>query len=365
MLLTENLYLFSFNLLLGVILGHVLYRSDFCMAGMFRDIFLIRKSPLLLSLALSIVIAMFLFALAKTAGLLLFSPPPTYRNPSFATAIGGLIFGIGMVLAGGCVVSTLYRMAGGNLAALLAVSGIIAGSLLYAESHPFWDVFKRETEILNSTGRPYEGSFIPTAVSLVLLMPLLNSALRKRLSTTAYASAYLQPWKAAVVIAVLNSASYVFSGWPMGITTAYAKIGAYIEDAIAPRHVESLSYFSEDTISIVVADTWISGGPAPKIDVITFTELALAAGIFIGAMATAVKLKEFRISGLPPLRQAVSAFVGGAFVGYGARIAGGCNLKFISGGLPLLAYEGAFFAAGLLGGAYLGTLLLKRFVIRV
>lgn len=366
MLLTEPLYLFSLNLLFGAVLGHVLYRSDFCMAGMFRDIFLFRRGRLLPSLALLIACAMALFALAKTAGLITFSPPPTYRHPSLSTAIGGTIFGMGMVLAGGCVVSTLYRMAAGSLAALLAFSGIIVGSLLYAEFHPFWTAIKDATSILNySTLQPYQGPFIPFAISLALAALVLGSALRGKLTTTAYASAYLQPWKAAIAIAVLNFVFYVFSGWPMGITTAYAKIGAYIERMIAPDHVEKLPYFSEDSVSVVVAGRRISGGPGPRIDIITFTELTLAAGVFIGAMATSVRLREFRISGLPPLRQVVSAFVGGAFVGYGARVAGGCNLKFIAGGLPLLALEGVIFTAGLLGGAYLGTLILKRLVIRM
>ena len=52
-----------------------------------------------------------------------------------------------MVLAGGCVVSTLYKMAGGNLAHGLAFVGIIVGSLLYAEVHPFFKVAESLTSL--------------------------------------------------------------------------------------------------------------------------------------------------------------------------------------------------------------------------
>lgn len=367
-LLTDPSYLFGFNLLLGAALGHVLYRSDFCMAGMVRDIFLFRRSALLPSLALLIAAAMALFALAQLGGLILFSPPPTYRHPSVATALGGILFGAGMTLAGGCVVSTLYRMAGGNIASLLAFCGMIAGSLLYAEAHSFWTPVRKAFVTDGVRGlfasTPDKGAFILLALSLVALAVLLGRARRGKLTVTAYASGYLQPWKAALAVAALNAGSYVFSGWPMGITTAYAKIGAYLESLVAPHHVEKLLYFSENSLSVAVSGTVMAGGPAPRSDIITFTELALALGILAGAFATAAALREFRVSRFPPPRQALSAFAGGALVAYGARIAGGCNLKFIAGGLPLFAMEALLFAAGMLGGAYLGTWILKRLVLR-
>jgi hypothetical protein len=369
MFLTDPFLLFVFNLLLGAALGHVLYRSDFCMAGMFRDVFLFRGSALLPSLALLIAAAMALFALAQLAGLILISPPPTYRPPSLATALGGVLFGAGMVLAGGCVVSTLYRMAGGNLAAALAFCGMLAGSLLYAESHPFLSAFRRSSVILDRielfAATRDKQAFVQLALSLLALSALLVLGRRGKLTVTAYASAYLQPWKAALAVAALNAGAYVFSGWPMGITTAYAKTGAYLEALVAPRHVETLPYFSENTLSAVVSGAVVAGGAAPRMDVITFTEMALALGILAGAFATAAALREFRVSRFPPLRQALSAFGGGALVAYGARIAGGCNLKFIAGSVPLLAMEGLLFAAGMLGGAYAGTVLLKRLVMRI
>lgn len=48
MLLTDAYFLVVFNLLTGALLGNILYRSDFCMAGIFRDLFLFRNYSLLL-----------------------------------------------------------------------------------------------------------------------------------------------------------------------------------------------------------------------------------------------------------------------------------------------------------------------------
>ncbi|MFN3740832.1 MAG: YeeE/YedE family protein, partial [Thermodesulfovibrionales bacterium] len=64
MLLHEPFYLFSFNLIMGIILGSIFYRADYCMAGIFRDVFLFRDYSLLRSLLLLVVTAMFLFYLA-------------------------------------------------------------------------------------------------------------------------------------------------------------------------------------------------------------------------------------------------------------------------------------------------------------
>lgn len=139
MFLNEPYYLFFFNLSVGIILGSVFYRADYCMAGMFRDMFLFRDYSLFRSLLLLVVTAMFLLYIARLSGLIQLYPPPTYGYASLATIIGGIVFGTGMVMASGCVVGTLYKMAKGNLTNLIAFIGIIAGSLVYAESHPFWE----------------------------------------------------------------------------------------------------------------------------------------------------------------------------------------------------------------------------------
>lgn len=80
MLLTEPYCLFVFNLVAGLIFGHVFFRADFCMGGMFRDLFLLRKSDMMRSLFLLLVLSMVLFYLAKLSGLLRLFPPPSFLS---------------------------------------------------------------------------------------------------------------------------------------------------------------------------------------------------------------------------------------------------------------------------------------------
>lgn len=369
MLLTETYFLFFFNLFLGFILGNVFYRADFCMAGMFRDVFLFRNWSMLRSLAVALVAAMVLFSILRWSGLVAFPRPPTYNSASIATLVGGLVFGIGMVLAGGCVAGTLYKMASGNLASVIAFCGIIGGSLIYAEFHPLADAFRKKTVVTKHLLLSDLSSAAEFAIILVLavfsIVVFTRWARQGKFRYDAFAQGYLKPWKAALIIAVLNAVAYIFSGWPMGITTAYAKIGAFIESFLAPSHASGLQYFIGNSLSAVTpAGHKIAGGAGPRPDLIFFTELALMIGIIAGAFATAVSFKEFKIYGLPPRKQIASAFIGGILLALGARIASGCSLKFLLGAVPLFALQGIVFAISMIAGAYIGTVFLKNIVLK-
>jgi uncharacterized protein len=369
MLLGDNFHLFAFNLFLGLILGSVFYRADFCIAGMFRDVFLFRNYSMMRSLFLYLAVMMLLFFVMRQSGIAVFDRPPNYKHPSLATLTGGFVFGIGMVLAGGCVVGTLYKMASGKLASLIAFFGIIAGSLIYAEFHPIAESFRKSTIFTDyifisdfSTGA--ETSII-VIISILSLLVFSQWSRQGKFGGEAFAEGYLNPWKAALIIALLNLASFLFSGLPMGISTAYAKMGAFLENLLIPSHSENLLYFTQYSVSAILpSGLSIAGGAGPRLDLIFFTEVALATGIVAGAFSTALRFKEFNVYSFPPRRQAVSAFIGGLFMAFGGRIAAGCNFKFLLAALPFLALQGIVFVTGMIGGAYFGTVILKRIVIQ-
>lgn len=135
--------IFFLNLALGLILGFVFHRSDLCMAGMFRDIFLLKRTFLLRILYLQVIVTMAFFFIAKEAGLISLYPPPNLNIASLGTLIGGMVFGIGMVLAGGGVIGTLYKMGSGSIISIIAFSGLIIGSAVFAEFYPFWTGFSK------------------------------------------------------------------------------------------------------------------------------------------------------------------------------------------------------------------------------
>lgn len=359
------------SLSLGLAAGYLMHRSDFCVTGMFRDFFLFRQTTLPRALFVLIIAGMLLFELARLGGLLTPYPFPLLGLPSATTLAGGLLFGFGMVLAGGCVVGTLYKMGSGHLLSAVAFAGLIIGSTFYAEIHPWWSALGKAS-LIPGAGITLSETFGVTPTSLLLPLALAGLVLIHRwhlnglLRAQAGPEGYIQPWKTALGLAAIGLISYLIIGMPLGITTSYAKLGAGIEALFLPEHVASLAYFSVTSLEYVppIAAATLHGGAGPELDGIAAIQYPLILGITLGAAFSAVMLGEFQLYYRVPGIQYLSALSGGIIVGLASRMTPGCNIWHLWGGLPILATQSLLFLFGLLPGAWLGTHVLKRLVIR-
>lgn len=367
----DYLVIVSASLVSGLLAGWVMHRSDFCVTAMFRDLFLFRDPFLLRMLVLLVVASMVLFEAGRLGGLLTPYPFPLLGLPSLASVAAGLLFGVGMVLAGGCVVGTLYKLGAGSLTALVAFVGMLAGSALYAEWHPAWAEVTRLTRLHPEAltvpqwlGLPSQTLTLPLAgLGVLLLHRWARSGLMTR---TSHAAGHLAPWRAALVLAGIGFLSYLLVGMPLGITTSYAKLGSTIEAWLWPDHVAALAYFSAQPLAYLppFGDTVVRGGPGPALDAVAAIQYPLIVGIVLGGLASALALQEFHPKLRTPRRQLASALLGGLLLGASARMVPGCNIWHLWGGLPILALQSLLFLVGLLPGAWLGSRLLTRFVIR-
>jgi len=173
---------------------------------------------------------------------------PFFGPPSLANLLGGLLFGIGMVLAGGCVVGTLYKLGSVSFPALLALAGLVGGSTLYAFFHPTWAVFAKAvafpTRAVTLSQLLLQPPWLLVVVLEVLLIPLLFVWFRqRRMERPAVVASYLQPWKAALLLALIGTASVLLVGMPLGITTSYSKMGAFLLQLVMPDVAAGVSYF--------------------------------------------------------------------------------------------------------------------------
>jgi uncharacterized protein len=365
------LLIIASSLAIGLGAGFVMHRSDFCVTASFRDMFLFRDFFLMRQMVLLVVVSMALFELGRLTGAIKLHPFPLLGAPSLANVAGGFVFGIGMVLAGGCVSGSLYKMGAGSIAGALAFIGMLAGSAYYAEIHPQWSAFARSTVLVEDVITVPQWLGVSPAALLLPLAALGGVWLVRefragRMVRPAFAAGHLAPWRAAVILALLGFASYVLIGMPMGITTTYSKLGAGIESLFAPEHVESLAYFSLQPLnySPPFSDHRIQGGPGPELDGIAAIQYPLILGIIGGGMVSALWLGEWRLQWRLPHRQILSALVGGLLLGLSARMAPSCNVWHLWGGMPILALQSLLFVVGLLPGTWVGSRLLTRFVIR-
>lgn len=118
---------FTGLLLFGVLFGIIFQRSRLCMAAAFREIFVSRNGSLMKWILFSLAIGTVGFAILKSQG---YQPMHFVLPVGWHTILGGFIFGIGMVIAGGCGAGILWRSAEGYIRAWFAViSGMLtAGS---------------------------------------------------------------------------------------------------------------------------------------------------------------------------------------------------------------------------------------------
>lgn len=164
-------------------------------------------------------------------------------------------------------------------------------------------------------------------------------------------NAVWSPYLVGALIGVLAIATLVVSDKPLGASSAYAQIAGFVGRWISRRHTDSLKYFRD---------------LPPKVD----WGLMLLVGIVIGAALAAATGGGFDGRWVPALWQErfgdaatlrlVAAFLGGAVLAFGARLAGGCTSGHgISGALQLSLgswialccfFMGAVLAAGVLYG---------------
>lgn len=357
------------GLLLGMVAGFVMHRSDFCMAGAFRDLFLFGSATMLRPVLLMSAAAMVLFEVARVCGLVPLYPFPLFGTPSASNLAGGAIFGVGMVLAGGCVVGTLYRIGAGNAAAMVTLAGLVTGSALYAEIHPVW---KR---LADATAMPALGVTVPaflgiepywltTPLSIVAALVVLHWQRRGMLTRHAQVEGYLQPWRTALALAGVSLLSVMATTMPLGVTTSYTKAGGWLLDRVIPGHVAELHYFRALPLNLAattpLGEVPLIGGPAPGSDAIVLVQVPVIAGIIAGSALSALLLGELGLRYRIPARQYLAALTGGILMGLAARMAPSCNIWHLAGGLPILAWQSIIFTAGLLAGAWLGSRIIIR-----
>jgi uncharacterized membrane protein YedE/YeeE len=129
--------------LFGSCFGFILQKARFCFTASLRDPCITGST----SLTKAVLIAFAIASIGMTAikygyfanGLAI--PGQSYVMPiSLATAVGGVIFGIGMVIAGGCASGTLMRVGEGFWMQLLALGFFVIGSLWGAHDMGWWTV---------------------------------------------------------------------------------------------------------------------------------------------------------------------------------------------------------------------------------
>jgi len=281
-----------------------------------------------------------------------------------AMVFGAFIFGIGMQVAGGCASGTLFTVGGGSVRMVIVLAGFCAGTFLGSLHLPWWNTLPQFPAI--ALGREW-GWGIATGVQLAALL-LIYGALRwmggrnrEGLWWRKGAVESLEQWRetllrgpwplivAAVLLAGLNVATLLVAGHPWSVTWGYTLWAAKVATA-----------FGWDPASSAF---WTASFPQRALDrsLLLDTVSLLNIGIILGAAMAASLAGRFRPVVKLSLTGLCSAVIGGLVLGYGARLAYGCNIGAFISGVASSSLHGWAWIAAAAAGNVLGVKLIARF----
>ncbi len=115
---------FASAILLGLAIGFVLQRGRFCMNTAFRDTIFIQDFTLFRGFLIALIVMILGANILNDMGVIQLAVQPFWP---FANIIGGYVFGLGIVMVGGCGSGVWYKIGEGQFNSLIAVLGFFLG----------------------------------------------------------------------------------------------------------------------------------------------------------------------------------------------------------------------------------------------
>ena len=147
-------------------------------------------------------------------------------------------------------------------------------------------------------------------------------------------------WAGAVILAFLNVLVLIVRHRPWGITANIEEwslwISSFLGPGTRPQETPNLPFSGETFLNI---------------------------GVILGSFWASLAAAQLRWRPIRQKRYFFSALTGGILVGYGARIAYGCNIGLLLNGIASNSLGGWIFAAGVLAGAWLGGKIILRYML--
>lgn len=298
------------GLLCGLLLGFVMQRGRFCITGAFRDMYVIKSHRMFVALLIAISVQAVGLALFFDTGVLTESPAENFAP--LAVIAGAFLFGIGIILAGGCATGTWYRAGEGLIGSWIALftymlfSAIMRTGPLGELNSTLRGMNTKHTTIHATLGISH---WILVALLVAITLWLTIKQLRKpqaKLATLApkkQGIAHIlfekrwHPFVTATLVGLIALLAWAWSvptgrNFGLGITGPSANIMQYL---------------------VTGESKFINWG--------VFLVLGILLGSFIAAKAS----NEFRFR-VPDVTTVLRSALGGVVMGIGASLAGGCSI---------------------------------------
>ncbi len=340
----------------GLLLGLALYHASFGFTSAWRRLLVDADGRGLRAQMLMLAVAVALFFPALSAGELFGRPVGGFVAPAgTSVVVGAFLFGVGMQLGGGCASGTLFAVGGGSTRMVVTLFFFVLGSVIATAHLPFWHGLPAlpPVSLVHTLGL-WPALLLNLSLFAAIAGASLLAEVRRHghvLRNPRLEWQWLRGpwpiWAGAVALALLNFATLALAGRPWGITSAFALWGAKLFDGLGIGVREWPVWRGQQ--AALDATVWL--------DVTSVMNIA----IMIGALLAAALAGRFRPGWRIPLPSLAAAVVGGLLLGYGARLAFGCNIGAYFSGIASGSLHGWLWPVAALAGNAVGVRLRPLF----
>ncbi len=335
---------------LAFIFGWVGNKTHFCTMGAVSDIVNMNHWDRMRAWMLAIAVAIFGTSLLVYTGTIDVTKS-IYTGSNFywlAALVGGLTFGVGMTLAGGCGQRTLVRLGGGNIksvvvflflgyAALVTLSGIFGAfrvSVLQADAVTIYldgvQTIPRLLDMATPTGTLIVGSVVAAALAIFAF------ASKEFRSST-------DNILAGIVVGLI-----VVAGWYVTGRFGFGMDPDTLEDVYLGTNshlAESMTFVAPLGYTMNLWAYWTDSAT-----IVTFG-IASVFGVVLGAFAYGITHKTFRWESFNSPQDMFRHIIGAILMGFGGVTAMGCTIGQGVTGVSTLAVSSFVVLAAIIAGA--------------
>ena len=352
--------------LTGAFLGVALYHATFGFTSAFRVLLADGRSAGLRAQLIMLAIACVLFFPALGAGSLFGVKVTGNVSPAGSSvAVGAFLFGVGMQMGGGCASGTLFAAGGGSTRMFVTLFFFIVGSVIGIAHIGFWQALPSlpPVSMVTSLGWP-----AALALNLVIFAAIWvfvarieqrrHGAVEPIAETGKPASRRLLsgPWPlvwGAVALALGNFLTLYLAGRPWGVTSAFGLWGGKV-----------LQFAG---VGVAEWPSWAGAAQQRALAAPVLADITsvMDFGIVLGALLAAGLAAKFSPQWRVPLPHLAASVIGGLLLGYGARLAYGCNIGAFFSGVASGSLHGWLWIAAALAGNWAGLFVRPWFRLPV
>jgi uncharacterized membrane protein YedE/YeeE len=347
---------------IAFVFGFVGAKSNFCTMGALSDVVNMGHWGRLRMWLLAVAVAVLGASVLSYAGWVDLSKSVTQRPvlPWLSLIVGGLAFGVGMTLAGGCANKNLIRAGGGSVRSMVVLTfAAIAAYMTLKGLFGQWRATLLDPFNINLGERGWSDQGLGTALAKVAGLDAgLGLAIAAVVVTIALLAFVFKDARFRAsglqVMAGVVLGALVVAGWYVSGHLGYGENPETLETvyfATNTRTIESLSFIAPLAFSLELLMLWTDASLH-----VTFG-IASVIGVVAGSAAHALTSGSFRWEGFASLQDLRNQLFGAVLMGFGGVTALGCTIGQGISGLSTLAI-GSFIATGSIVAGSVATLKL-------